>query len=232
MVNNAIIFCALLCAGTQAIADEGHQIPSNWKGPYAGVSGGYASSDFKATGDAIAAVAGDLNQHARGWTAGLLAGYNFQQKDWIYGLELNASLADVKGSTNNVLPFSLPGVNGGAPFNLYQTQSSKLDNLFSARLRLGHQFGPLMVFTAGGIAGAHAKTAFSVQSQFGNIFSVDKRFHTGYTIGAGLEYKQSSKISTRLEYAYYDLGKQNHQGIPFLFNQQVVRVGIVYHFAQ
>lgn len=231
MTIRLLLASAVLTCTAQVQAGEvATTTPDSWQGPYVGVTAGYAWSDFTASVDPMFKVDGELNQRAHGWTAGLAAGYNLQRQDWVFGAELNASVADVKGSANNTLSFSLPGTNGGAPFKIDQVQSSKLKNLFSARLRVGRQFGKVLAYAAGGVAGAHAETDFSVRSAFGNFDSDDKKFHTGYTIGAGLEYRLSRRVSARVEYAYFDLGKQKHQGVPFDFNQQLVRGGVSYHF--
>jgi len=205
----------------------------DWAGPYVGATVGYAWSDFEPQVDPTFIEQGldeDLNHEADGWTAGIAAGYNMQSRDWVYGVELNASIARVKGSAENDVQYTIPGVNGGAPFDLDQTQESKIRDLFSARLRVGRAFGPVLVYAAGGIAGATAETDFEVRSIFGNVVSDDKRFHTGYTVGAGIDYRLTPRLTTKLEYAFYEFGSKEHQTVAFDLNQQLIRTGISYHF--
>jgi outer membrane immunogenic protein len=204
-----------------------------WSGFYLGALGGHGSSNFKPTVDPALVALGlteDLNHKADGWMAGVVGGYNFQSGNWVYGVELDASWASMKGSAVNDFNITVPGVNGGAPFDLDQVQKSNINQLYLARARLGYSIGNVLAFVAGGAAAANVQSDFVVTAFGQSVFSSDSEYHFGYTVGAGLEYKIASNWNARIEYMYIGFNDKIHEGVGHSLDQQVVRGGITYRF--
>jgi outer membrane immunogenic protein len=168
-------------AASVAMADEGttwgpapgyYERPSLWQGLYAGVHLGFGSS-------------GDLD----GVVGGGQIGYNWQAKQIVYGLEADASLADISGGSS----VSFAGMTASA--------SASIDWMVTVRGRLGVLLNPrvLAYGTAGfGIAGSSWDSraggfGFGIQ-QSGSDTS------TGFVYGIGLEGKLTETWSARIEY--------------------------------
>jgi outer membrane immunogenic protein len=164
-----------------AMADDGttwgatpgyYERPSIWRGLYAGVHLGFGSS-------------GDLD----GVVGGGQIGYNWQSKQIVYGLEVDASLADISGGSS----VSFAGMTASA--------NASIDWMMTVRGRLGVLLTPrvLAYGTAGfGIAGSSWDAraggfGFGIQ-QSGSDTS------TGFAYGVGLEGKFTDSMSARIEY--------------------------------
>jgi outer membrane immunogenic protein len=197
----------------------------SWTGFYAGVHAGYGWGDFEASDvDPLFRVLIDenLNHKPTGGVFGGHAGYNYQVGNLVFGVEGDGSYATIRGSVFYDFPLL------GGTFSDQQT--SKIDALFSARGRIGYAFGPALLYATGGVATARVSSTFTA-SLFGQSLSTaDQAWHTGYTVGGGVEYKLAQNWSTRVEYLYADLGEQTHTVEPFALTLNVVRVGLTYQF--
>ncbi len=197
----------------------------SWTGFYVGAHAGYGWGDFEASDvDPVfrALIDEDLNHTPDGGVFGLHAGYNYQVGDIVFGVEGDGSYATIKGDVFYDFPLL------GGTFTDQQT--SKIDALFSARARVGYAFGPALVYATGGVATARVASTFTA-SLFGQSLSTsDQKWHVGYTVGGGVEYKLAPNWSTRVEYLYSDLGEQTHTVEPFALTLNVVRVGLTYQF--
>ena len=205
----------------------------SWAGFYVGVQGGYGWSKFKPTIDPALVALGlteDLDHNTDGWMAGVVGGYNFQSGNWVYGIELDASWASMKGSSVNDFDITVPGPDGDVTFDLNQVQKSKISQIYLARARLGYAFGNVLAFATGGAAAAKVGTNFSVTGLGQTISSSDSEYHYGYTLGVGLEYKITSSWNARIEYSYVGFKDRDHVGIEHSLDQQLVRAGITYRF--
>ena len=55
--------------------------------------------------------------------------------------------------------------------------------------------------------------------------------HTGWTVGAGLEFMTAANLSADVEYRYSDYGTQTYGGVvPIALTGNTLRVGLNYHF--
>jgi opacity protein-like surface antigen len=198
------------------------------------VNVGYGWSSFKPKVNPSFVALGlteDLDQKPEGLIGGGLAGYNFQSGDWVYGFEVTANAASVKGSATN--DFIVPAgvfANAGAPYTVAQVQRSKMVDLYTARLRLGYSFGNMLMYVTGGMAGAHVRTNFALSALGQTVLSSDRQFHTGYTVGAGAAYKITERLSARLDYSFVDLGNKTHQSVSHKKRANIVMLGLAYQF--
>jgi outer membrane immunogenic protein len=185
MLRRATIgFVALVgmsLGGPPAIADGGPypgprpvylERPSIWQGLYVGAHIGWGSS-------------GDLD----GVVGGGQVGYNWQVNHIIYGLEADASFADISGG--NTIGF------GG----MFASASASVDWLATVRGRVGFLLNPrLLAYTTAGVGIARASWEVSAGG-FG--FGVKTSGHdtsTGFVFGVGVEGKISEALSARVEY--------------------------------
>ncbi len=188
---------------------------SNWSGTYIGLHGGYGWGDMDSVRTG-AIGAGSSSLKPDGGYGGFQGGYN-----WLFtpvnliGIEIDSSFGSLKDSG----PMS-----GGAG-----TITNKIDNLGTARLRLGYLMTPdTLIYATGGAAYAREKST----SPGGEITKAD---HLGWTAGAGVEYMFAPQWSLKAEYLYADLGsfKHNDQLNSFVtktdFTLNTVRIGVNYY---
>lgn len=184
-----------------------------WTGFYVGAHGGYAWGE--STGYAF--FPGSLKADTDGGFGGLQVGYNQQLGNVVLGLEADASYGDISGN------FSVPP--GG-------TISGKIDWMGTIRARAGYAFGNFLPYVTGGVAWANNQVKIS---SGGTSISQDK-VHTGWALGAGVEYAITNHISAKVEYLYADLGREAYftdfapGGVNFDGHIQTVKAGLNYRF--
>src|SRR5262245_40877725 len=239
-----------------------------WTGFYVGANAGYGwdtgSIDLAAVPPftaffAPAIARGEIppssDLHARGFIGGLQAGYNFQSGPIVYGVETDFSYARVRGTALNVSNGLLNPV-------ITTAQDSNLHWLGTLRGRLGVLPTPVSLFyVTGGLAYGHtaASTTTTVPTVTFptvppsvsrcpdlNLFcstGSSSKTRAGWTIGGGLEYAFGQNWSAKLEYLYYDLGRESYLTVtqaalaptPVMqadakFAGHIARVGINYRF--
>lgn len=102
---------------------------------------------------------------------------------------------------------------------------SYAQNLFgSADARLGWVSGQAMVFALAGYAWT------TLEGRYAGADSSAVR--SGYVVGGGLDYALTDQFSWRLEYRYYDFGRQDFGIAPFSARiaDNVLRAGVSYRF--
>ncbi|WP_315832617.1 outer membrane protein [Bradyrhizobium prioriisuperbiae] len=179
----------------------------NWSGFYIGAMGGYGwSSDVTTNG--VTVSSSDL----KGGFAGGTIGYNWQfSPSWVFGLEADAAWADLSAS-DTVLGITL---------------EDKIRSMGSVTGRLGYAAGPALLYVKGGWAWANNRVSVS---GFGQSVS-DSQFHSGWTVGAGLEYMFAPSWSAKAEYMYADYGKETYfNALDLGTSVHTIKGGINYHF--
>jgi outer membrane immunogenic protein len=185
-----------------------------WAGFYIGAMGGYASQSGS---DGI-----------KGGFAGGTAGYNWQQGNIVFGLEADAAWADINNSVSGVVL-----VPGGA---FATTTTAKIQDWGTVRGRIGYAFGPTLLYATGGYAWADTKISVGIPGVFSGS---DSQVHSGYAVGAGVEYMFAPKWSLKAEYLYKSFGSENYTynvlgttvtAASGSFDIHSAQVGINYHF--
>jgi len=191
--------------------------PLDWTGPYAGIAGGWSWGNSDQTDPGV--LFGDGNYNVSGGLIGGTLGYNWQNGQWVFGLEGDYSWADIKGQSSLC----------GFPVFTHSC-GTKIETFGTARARVGAVMGNQMPYITGGWA-------------FGDVHGWDSFFpasgskmYSGWTIGAGIEWRLDPRWSAKIEYLYADLGK--HQlfyilpAIPETVSASVniVRIGLNYKF--
>jgi outer membrane immunogenic protein len=137
-----------------------------------------------------------------GFSAGVQEGYNFHLSDSV--------IASVEGdlSWNNE-----QGSFGGST-------PERINWDGSVRGRLGLDLGQIMPYAEAGVAFANA-----------TLMNAYDETHTGWTVGAGVEFMLASNLSANVEYRYSDYGTQKYAGsVPLSLTDNSLRVGLNYHF--
>lgn len=164
-------------------------VPFSWTGCYVGVHGGGAwgekkwyDGDFQFT---------DHNVH--GWLVGGQLGCNVQRDRWVFGIEGQASYADIQGDSES---------DG--------TAHSKADIIGTVAARIGHVFGPqgrTLLYLKGGLAFAQDRHWFSDD---GDTFATTSKYmRWGWMLGAGFEHALDHNWSIKGEYNYMNLGTRD-----------------------
>jgi len=155
-----------------------------------------------------------------GGLGGFQWGHNWQWGQIVGGLEIDFDWSDIKGSSTTAIALpAIPQVTPADPTAFF-TQDFKIEELASARGRLGYLIWPnLLAYGTAGIGWAHTRftttediplsrvTARSFESNttFSNEF--------GWVAGAGLEWKFWNNWFLRGEYLHYEFGKITHPAL-------------------
>jgi len=129
-------------------------------------------------------------------------GYDFAiSPAWRLGVEGDFNWAGITGKGEQYWSYS--GV--GAYVN------EKIDSFGTLNARVGYVMGNWMPYVTGGLAFGHG-TRDSVE-EFNNFVlgsSSGSASHTGWDIGAGVEWAINQHWSVKAEYKYIDLGRANY----------------------
>lgn len=197
----------------------------NWNGFYIGVMGGYGWSDrldVTVAGFNFATSSGDL----KGGFIGGTIGYNYQPvgSPLVLGIEVDAAWANIKVTQTAVA------------LGVVATAEDKIDALGSVTGRLGYAWGPALLYVKGGYAWADNRVTATLSTPLLVLSASESRFHSGWTVGGGLEYLFAPSWSGKVEYMFADYGSATYGGalIPGGFGLSstvhTIKGGINYHF--
>jgi outer membrane immunogenic protein len=154
----------------------------NWGGFYAGAHFGYlwSSTQVEDTGVVV-----EPNAATNGIVGGVLGGYNYQMGEFVLGLEGDFGWSNAHGN----------GAGTVLSPNLYD-----LDWTGHVRGRLGYapSQGPWLLYIAGGVA--FSRFTFTD----GETMEKTSSTYTGGSIGGGVEYGFTNRITGRVEFLYDD----------------------------
>ncbi|KRR18187.1 hypothetical protein CQ14_25005 [Bradyrhizobium lablabi] len=176
---------------------------NNWSGFYLGAMGGYAQENSSGIGT------------LSGGFAGGTAGYNWQMGNVVLGLEADAAWADI-GTTLGV-----PGI---------ASLDYTIRSMGTVRGRVGYAFDQVLIYGTGGYAWSDNRLT-ATAAGLGSVS--DSRFHSGWTVGAGVEVMFAPKWSVKAEYLYKSLEGGTYLAGTFpvgTINLNSVQVGVNYHF--
>jgi outer membrane immunogenic protein len=180
---------------------------SSWQGSYIGLHGGYGWADYdrNATGTTY-------SLKPDGWFGGIQGGYNWvYAPNMLFGFEIDSAWGNLKKDRTG---------SNGAP------ATAKIDDLGTARFRLGYIAGNTLFYGTAGAAYA--------QEKFTSVAGSDTRLdHLGWVAGGGVEYMFAPQWSVKAEYDYADLGdaKYSFGGATKSsdLTLQTVKVGVNYY---
>jgi outer membrane immunogenic protein len=221
-INLALACLGLACTAQAAdlpLPPPPAPVGFNWTGIYIGAMGGYgfgsASSDN---------FSGSAN--LSGGFVGGQFGFNWQApgSSWVFGVEGDGAWPSIDSSISATAP------------RLTFAGETKLTALATARARAGWAAGPALFYATGGIAGANNKLSGTLTAPSFPFAAVnDTQTHTGWVVGAGIEYAFARNWTAKAEYNYMSLGNRPYfaaNGLQLRLNADVslVKFGVNYLF--
>jgi outer membrane immunogenic protein len=206
-------FLAGTCVLAFALIAFGSAEAQDFKGFYVGANGGGAfgrfdvdtSPSFSPTGyfaststPAITAASGQKVK-PNGFTAGGQAGYNFQWDTFVFGLEADFGKMDLSGSTTVTQTYPCC-----APTAFTVAQSAETSWLFTARPRVGVNFGHVLLYGTSGFALTSVKYSALFTDTFATAHETAslERKTPGWVAGGGAEVRVTHHVSIKGEYLY------------------------------
>ena len=189
----------------------------DWNGVYAGGHFGYGwgDADMSLTplpdAETFYSLAPlTLSPYVKGALGGVQLGYNYHNKCTVIGVETDFSLSDLSG-TERVAP--IVRNNGSSVPDSHLRDHQDTAWLGTVRLRLGYApTANLLLYGTGGMAygrvNYEAETEYRPYGAFHYPASFSKT-KVGWTAGCGAEYALDKRWSMKLEYLYYNLGKES-----------------------
>ena len=151
------------------------------------------------------------NPKMEGGFGGGTIGYNWQAGNFVYGLEADGAWADVDASVSGF------GV----------TVKSKIEALGTVRGRVGFAVDQVLFYGTGGYAWVDNKLSVTVLG----VTASQSNFHSGWTVGAGIEAFIAPQWSLKGEYLYRSLDSETYFGVPSgTLELHSVQFGVNYHF--
>ncbi len=219
-------------------------IPFSWTGCYIGgnAGGAWAHIDESAsTAPPFAIATLDTSGHDASFTGGGQLGCNWQfNPTWVVGLEGDINYVHLSSTQHgNIL--GDPGED--------TVRTATLRWLATVRGRFGYAFGQSLLYATGGLALGDVHSSFALTQTAGPspIFAgSDSATRAGWTVGVGYEYAFSDRLSWKLEYLHFDLGKVQYNAprvsgftpccTPWpassTVSGDIVRLGLNYKFIQ
>lgn len=204
---------------------------AQFQGVYVGISGGAVYHEaHRLDSDAL------LTHHS-GWTlskfggiAGAQAGYNWTTCNTVWGIEVDGSWVGVKNTFHE---------NPQDEVDNFIT--TKVNALFTARLRTGVVLDSLLLYVTGGVAGARILTTWADIDGDGS--AEFKEWRWGWTAGFGTEWAWTPNLSLKSEVLFVAFADRDRTAIigppisspdTFSFRHQdslwVARVGLNYRW--
>lgn len=203
------VLAAIITASLPASAE------TNWAGFYAGINAGaaFSSADAKTTLEdqqdyfAASSVAsinanGMRSLDQENFTGGVQAGINFQDGNFVYGIEADFGAFNAADSESTTATYPCCG-----PATYTLSQDVDTSWLFTARPRIGWATDNFLIYGTGGLSVSNVEAGERLTDTFGAVQSTSTSdTKTGWNIGGGVEFGIEGGWSVKGEYLYTDLG--------------------------
>jgi outer membrane immunogenic protein len=202
--------------------------PYSWTGFYIGghVGGVWGNIEYSdAAAGATHIPPGGISTDPDGFIGGGQIGFNYQTGRWVFGIEGDFSWSNADGSVT-FFPVATPTT---------VTTSTEVNWLATVTGRIGYAWDRWLIYAKGGAAWMDADLTSRGTVIPGGSVSVGDT-HSGWTVGAGVEWALAAGWSTKLEYNFMDFGTDTLVSLPIVnptnADQQVhaVKFGINYKF--
>ena len=201
-----------------------------YSGPFIGLNVGYGNSDLTLTATDVPRPSGGwsypdfgglngitFDDQLNGALGGIDVGYNWNNEDWVYGVEASYALLDLNHSDWTKADDKRQPNLGGIVSGQDDVFNSNLKSLALLSLRLGRKIDKLLLYGRAGFAAGNyhlsvvdqniSKTNNNTGNNTGR--GSDKKWLTGYSVGVGGEYLLNESWSAGLEYNYVRLDASN-----------------------
>ena len=204
------LIATMMTTATATAADDMLASHQTWAGPYFGLHAGAVFGDFNND----FSVGPGPNKDFGGPSGGVLAGYNFQHGNLVFGVEADFSLMDIRAKTAGLAKFR---ENYG----------------FSIRGRIGTVMDDYLLFATAGWAFTDKYFKFAGGAS-------DHKWGDGFTAGVGIEgaanalFNLGPNWTKRAEYIYTNVEKDNQTvgGVTTVSgsDNHTIRATLNYHF--
>jgi outer membrane immunogenic protein len=162
------------------------EIPvATWTGFYIGVQGGGAWGNSVQTFNAGGTTGSTARFDISGGEGGGTLGYNWQMRQWVFGVETDYSGSDIEGSTGSTLTYGCGS-----------RCATNVTSFGTLRGRVGYAWDNVLVYGTGGLAYGDIKSSLN-----GGTVS---NWQDGWTAGVGAEYKFTPNWSAKLEWIHVE----------------------------
>ncbi|HYD28750.1 outer membrane protein [Brevundimonas sp.] len=236
-----ILLATVLVLGVGAAGAASAQ---DWTGPHIGANIGLAGDKFTYPLEADVpplTIDGEASLTSSGFVGGAQIGYDWQFSNrWVFGLEGDLNVSDLKGR------LAVDGAAAGGISGALEAQvGSEVEYFGTARARLGYAYGDkLLPYVTAGVAFGDVNSEYDATLTSGGstVFTAAgdvSSSQTGWTAGAGVEYRFAENLTLKSEYLYVDLGDYNiitasgggaSASLDAETTFNVVRVGLNYRF--
>ena len=174
---------------------------ADWGGFYGGVSAGFGSADIDTLFDPTGAGGGwwtfggpgAASFDPNGAVVGVHLGYDHMlSKNWYVGIEGSLNDSSMKQSI------------ASPAFPALDTWTAEINNYWTVVGRVGYAMEKVTVYGSVGLAGANVKSTAAPP------IDISEEHHTGWTVGAGVEYMIKPRLTVGLDYKYLDFGSELH----------------------
>jgi outer membrane immunogenic protein len=206
-----------LCALAFALLTAASVRAGDFKGLYVGVNVGGNSGNsnaatstvfsptgyFATTSVPAIATAGAQTLSPTGFSGGAQAGYNLQHHHLVFGVQADFGGMNVSDKKSATATYPCC-----APTAFTVTQFVGTDRLFTVRPRAGFTRGPLLVYGTGGLAVTDLEYTAVFTDTFATAHESARKSgnQSGWTAGAGAEFKLGHHWSALGEYLHTDFG--------------------------
>jgi outer membrane immunogenic protein len=211
----AAVAGAVIAAGVPASADD-------WSGAYVGLNLGVALGQSKVStqvgnnayfaGTSISSIAATAHDKLtpNAFTGGGQVGFNHQVGRWVLGLEGDFGALDISESTSTGA-VTYPCC---SPTSYTITQTVKTTWIATVRPRVGWTTNNWLIYATGGAAFTDLKYGESFSDTFSSASESSSKSETktGWTAGAGLEWRIGPHTSLKAEYLHDEFGKIGSTG--------------------
>ena len=230
---------------------------TDWQGFYAGINAGgdWAKSDSRTSTIYVPggywqtqsppqiAAAGAFNDSHTGFIGGAQAGFNWQNGNFVFGLEGDVDGTDTKFS-NSSGPVNYICCSG----HFTVTSNVKSDWQATLRPRIGFASTGWLFYGTGGLAVGNINANWGLTDTNSSAFESASKSETkvGWTLGAGVE-TMVGRWSVKAEYLYVDLGNESVTSTDLTtagpthypqnvfshradLSENIARLGLNYHF--
>lgn len=199
-MKSAAILRSLCCSAAVlasfSVSNPANAHQSSWTGLYLGANAGYGWGDAALVFDNFPAFStSDIG--TGGAVGGIHVGYNYQlSSNLVVGVDVAWMKADIEGSK-----FAQP----------VERNTVTTDWLALVNGRIGYAHESVLFYVTGGAAFGAVE---SLHEEVGGVERIGQsRRHSGWNLGAGVEWKLMPNISLGLEYRHVDLNRDTHAGL-------------------
>jgi outer membrane immunogenic protein len=188
-----VLVGAALVAFSCAVASAQDRAGIDWNGGYVGGAvGGFSATSVSRDGD----VTDDVVR--QGWLAMIQFGHRIETgNNLVLGVELSAPVYSTGGKLTQT--FAAPPPNT-------VSYDARVNWALDGSVTLGYDLNEWLPFISAGLVVAEG----AVETDFLGVTGSPTNIHTGYSLGAGIEYAIDDQWSIRAQYKYVSVSREDY----------------------